>query len=151
MTLYLILMYLAALALGYVVRFTQATLALGRSLSDAGTPRGYQDAITPPRFSIFALAIYALCLGGIIYGFWQFGWLSGAGISAGFLVALVINGALLLPRKGSEHFRRLIIGSMIRRHADYLKSGDALRATVMAMLLEKLGIPVNEFIERLKK
>lgn len=151
MTLYLILMYLAALALGYVLRFTQATLALGRSLSEAGTPTGYQDAITPPRFSAFAFTVYALCLGGIIYGFWRFGWLRGACISAGFLVALGINGALLLPKKGSEHFRRLILGSMIRRHADYLKSGDTLRASAMAMLLEKLGIPVNEFIERLKK
>ena len=40
---------------------------------------------------------------------------------------------------------------MINRHADYLKSGDTLRASLMAELLEKLDIPVNEAIKRLNK
>ncbi|MGH9428005.1 MAG: hypothetical protein ACRD2L_17105 [Terriglobia bacterium] len=39
---------------------------------------------------------------------------------------------------------------MINRHADYLKSGDTLRASVMAELLEKLGIPVNSFVAQKK-
>jgi len=151
MAIYLIVMYVASGALGYVMRFTQATLAMGRSLSDTGTPTGYQDAITPPRFSRVALAVYVLCLGGIICGFWQFGLLTGAGIVVGFLVALVINTELLLPKRDSEHFRKVILRSMIARHADYLKSGDALRASAMAMLLERAGIPVDEFTERLTK
>ncbi len=151
MIIYLLFMYLASLAFGYVLGFTEATLSIGRSLSDAGTPTGYQDAITPPRFSTIAFSVYALCLGGIIFGFWQFGWIAGFGITLGFFVTVAINRVLILPKKDSEHFRRLIVHSMSNRHADYLKSGDALRASTMAELLEKLGIPVNEFIEGLKK
>jgi hypothetical protein len=147
---YLILMYLASLALGFVLRFTAATLTFGRFLSDTSTLTGYQNAITPPRFSMLALSVYALCLLGIIYGFWQFGWLAGFGIGAGFFFAVIINMVLLLPKKNSEHFRKFILRSMINRYADYLKSGDTLRASAMAMLLEKAGIPVNDFIGRNK-
>ena len=55
MTLYVVLMYLDSLAVGYVLAFTGATLSIGRALSTAGTPTGFQDAITPPRFSTVAL------------------------------------------------------------------------------------------------
>lgn len=58
---------------------------------------------------------------------------------------------LLLPKEDNEHFRRIIVDSSINRHEDYLKSGDSLRASVVVMLLEKLGIPVNQAIESIKK
>jgi hypothetical protein len=151
MTLYLVLMYLISLALGYVLAFTGATFVIGRSLSDAGTPRGYQDAITPPRFSRFALLLYAASLGGIIYGVWAFGWARGLATAVGLLVAVALNKVLILPKSDGQHFRKLIVHSMINRHADYLKSGDTLRASVMAELLEKLGIPVNEFIAQMRR
>jgi hypothetical protein len=142
-------MYFASLALGYVLAFTGATLSIGRSLSDSGTPT--QDAITPPRFSTFAIAVYIICAGGLIYGFWRFGWLVGFGIIIGFFFAVALNKLLILPKSHSEHFRKIIIHSMIDRHADYLKAGDTLRASAMGMLIEKLGMPVNEFVNRLKK
>lgn len=151
MTLYLILMYLVSLALAYVLVFTQATLFIGRSLSDAGTPTGYQDAITPPRFTTFAILVYALSLTGVIFGIWAFGWLIVLGVTVGFFVATAANLALVLPKNDSQHFRRLIVHSLINRHADYLKSGDTLRASVIGELLEKLGIPVNEFVADIKK
>jgi hypothetical protein len=143
-------MYVDSLGLAYVLRFTESTLALGRSLSDVETPRGYQYAITPPKLATVGVAISALCLLGIICGFRKFGWLIGFGITAGLFVAVIINRMLLLPKEGSEHFRRITVHSLINRHADYLKSGDALCASPVAMLLEKLGIPVNQHIESLK-
>ena len=151
MFLYIVLMYVVSSALGYVLAFIGATLIIGRSLSDASTPTGYQDAITPPRFSTFAIAVYVATLVGIIYGWWKFGWLLGLGVTIGFWVMVVVNKVVLLPKSDSEHFRRIIVHSMIHRHANYLKTGDALRASAMAGLLEKLGIPVNELVERLRK
>lgn len=150
MTLYLAVMYLISLALAYILAFTGATLAIGQSLSDAGTPRGYQDAITPPRFSSIALFVYAVSLIGLGYGFWVFGSIVGVGIAVGFLVATSVSKALLLPKSHSQHFRKLIVHSMMNRHADYLRSGDSLRASVMGELLEKLGAPVNVFVAEMK-
>lgn len=148
MTVYLVCMYLASLALGYVLAFTGATLSIGRSLSDADTPTGYQDAITPPRFSTFAIVVYIICAGGLIYGFWRFGWLAGIGTSIAFIFVVTLNKVTILPKSESEHFRKIIIHSMINRHANYLKAGDTLRASAMGMLLEKLGMPVNDLIAR---
>jgi hypothetical protein len=151
MTTYFIVMYVISLALAYVLTFTKATLAMGRSLSDAGTATGFQDAITPPRFTTATLFVYAACLCGVIYGIWAFGWLVGMGAGIGLFIAAGVNTALVLPKSNSEHFRKIILHSMINRHADYVKSGDALRASVMAELLAKAGIPINEFVAQVKK
>jgi hypothetical protein len=120
-------------------------------LSDVGTPTGYQDAVTPPRFSNFAIAVYLASFAGVVYGWWQFGWLFGLAVTVGFFIMVILNKLILLPRSDSEHFRKIVVHSMINRHANYLKSGDMLRASAMAELLEKLGIPVNEFVGRLRK
>jgi hypothetical protein len=151
MVIYLVCMYFASLALGYVLAFNSATLSIGRSLGDAGTPTGYQDAITPPRFSTFAIAVYIICAGGLIYGFWRFGWLAGLGTTVAFVFVVALNKVIILPKTESEHFRKIIIHSMINRYANYLKAGDTLRASAMGKLLEKLGMPVNDLIARLNK
>jgi len=149
MTIYVIVMYLVSLAFGYDLAFTQTTLAIGKSLSDTGTGTGYQDAITPPPFSTFGILVYVVALAGVIYGFWAFGWLTGLAVAIGLVVAARLNMVLILPKINDEHFRRLIIHSMINRHADYLKAGDTLRASVMAELLAKLGVPVAEFVAQM--
>lgn len=151
MTIYLVSMYLASLALGYILAFTGATLSIGRSLSDAATPTGYQDAITPPRFSTFAIVVYVICAVGLIYGFWGFGLVAGLGTTIAFVLVVALNKVIILPKSESEHFRKIIIHSMINRHANYLKTGDTLRASAMGMLLEKLGMLVNDLIARLNK
>lgn len=144
-------MYLVSLALGYVLAFTQTTLAIGKSLSDAGTPRGYQDTVTPPQFGRLAILIYALSLGGVIYGFWEYGWLVGLGFFVALFFATAVNIALILPKINGTHFRNIVVHSMINRYADYLKSNDTLRTSIMAELLTKLGIPVQELVTRIKR
>ena len=148
---YLALMYLVSLGLGYVLAFTQATLFIGRSLSDAGTPTGYQDAITPPSFAKFAMLVYLVSFASVAYGIWAFGFLVGLGTVLGLLLATSINIAIILPKKNGQHFRKMIVHSLINRHADYLKSNDALRASVLAEFLEKLGVPVKEFVASMRK
>ena len=129
---YLIVMYLVSLALGYVLRFTEATHALGKSLSDAPTGSGYQDAITPPRFSSLAIIVYLIAFFSNAYGWWQYGWLIGLGVTVGFYFVGSINRLLFLPKSNSDHFLKIITNSMISRHADYMRSGDELRASAMA-------------------
>lgn len=54
-------------------------------------------------------------------------------------------------KSDSEHFRRLIIQSMIRRYTDYVKSNDELRVSAIKMILEKLDIPVSELEDRMSR
>jgi len=148
MIVYFITMYIISLLLGYGLALTQATLMIGRSLNDTDSKTGYQDAITPPWSTNLAITTYLIALAGIVYGFIKYGWLAGIGIIIGLFCLQALNRVFFLPKKDSEHFRRLIIRSMMRRYANYLRDGDKLRAFLMQELLEKLGIPVPEFISR---
>ncbi len=51
-----------AMALAYSLRFTAATLSLGRALSETTSGTGYQAAISPPWETAFGLVIYGLTL-----------------------------------------------------------------------------------------
>ncbi|MBN2243102.1 MAG: hypothetical protein JW793_10460 [Acidobacteria bacterium] len=152
MLLYFALMFLISLAFGYEQAFTETTLAMGRALDETGSRTGYQDAITPPKSTRLFVAIWALTLGGVIFGFIKYGLLFGILTLLGlFLLIIPLNKAVILPKKNCEHFRKIITNSMIRRHADYVKTGDEIRAGAMAELLEKAGIPVNEFVESIMR
>jgi hypothetical protein len=139
---YITLLWFASLLLGYSLAFNGATLAIGRSISDTGSPAGFQDAITPPWSTSLAIVAYAVSIGAIGYGWYQYGWLPGIGITIGFFFLVPINKVVLLPKSESNHFRRLILHSMMNRYADFIKSGDKMRASAMAALLNKLGTPV---------
>jgi hypothetical protein len=137
-------MYFISLLLGYELAFVKATLTIGRSISDTDSPRGFQDAITPPWSTKLGIITYVVALGGVGYGFYKYGWLAGIRITVGILFVVSLNKVILLPKSDSEHFRRLIIQSMISRYADYVKSNDKLRASAIKTLLEKMDIPVSE-------
>jgi hypothetical protein len=137
----LIALAILSVALAYELRFTEATLHLGRSISDHPEGTGFQDAITPPVSTSITYVIYALTLGALIYSFFRFGFFRGIGLLLAFFVLARIWVAVL-PPPTSPYFFRLITGSMGRRYADYVRDGDEVRATVMADLLRRAGIEV---------
>jgi hypothetical protein len=147
MAIYIICLWLASLLLGYSLAFSGATLIIGRSISDSGSSTGFQNAITPPWSTNLAIASYAASIGAVGYGLWQLGWLAGMGIVVAYCFLVAVNQALLLPKPGSGHIRRLIIHSMITRYADFVKLGDTVRAAAMAALLEKLDVPVPDELQ----
>jgi hypothetical protein len=142
---YLLILYFASLALAYELRFTEATRHIGRALSGSGSRTGFQDAITPPASSYVAFAVYGLSVAVIAFGFVRYGFLKGFATCLAFFVLVSLNRVLLLPKPDSQHFRNIVLRSMIRRHANYVRDGDQLRAAAMADLLERAGMPVGEF------
>lgn len=145
---YFILLYAVSLLFAYVIAFNGATLHWGRSLSVTNSPTGYQNAITPPWYAIVAYVTYAASLVVIGYGWYKYGWLAGIGITFGFFALNVFNTAVVLPKSDSNHFRNLILRSMIRRYANFVKSGDQLREAAMGDLLERMGIPIAELTSK---
>lgn len=146
----LVVLYLVSLALGYELRFTEATRYIGRELSGSGSRTGFQDAITPPASSYVAFGVFGLSVAVVILGFYRYGFLKGLAGCFAFLVLVSLNRLLLLPKPESPHFRKIVLGSMIRRHANYLRDGDQLRAAAMADLLQRAGIPVDELARRIR-
>jgi hypothetical protein len=128
--------------LGYSLQFTEATLLLGRSLSDSGSRTGFQNAITPPWEAKLSLVIYGLGLILVGLSWYEFG------IGRAFLcvIALFVGlliGRQLLPKPDSPHFKTIIVRSMSNRYADYVRAGDRIRGDLMKMLLQKAGVSVG--------
>lgn len=148
---YVLALCLMAVLLGYQLRFTEATRHIGRSLSGAASGAGLQDAITPPITSYLAFLVYGLVVLVIALGFLTYGFLVGFATLVGFYLLVAVIRLCLLPKPESAHFTRIVIGSMVRRHANYLRDGDHLRAGAMADLLKRAGVPVDDFVERTRR
>src|SRR5215813_5677306 len=117
MAAYIVVLCIVAAAFGYELRFTEATLHIGRALSGTPVGTGFQDAITPPLSSYLAFAVYGITLLVLAFAFYQFGVLPGVAAVIGFFVLVLIIRMLLLPAPDSPHFRAIVIGSMTKRHA----------------------------------
>lgn len=148
---YFIILYVVSLAFGYELRFTEATLHFGRSISKIQEGKGVQDAITPPYSTNLAIVAYVAAVLVLGFGFYLFGIWLGLGVVALFYFVVMINRVLLIPKPESPHFRHLILMSMMNRYADYVKGGDQLRANMMAALLESAGVPINDLVAKLQK
>lgn len=143
MNTYIIVLWLASLLLGYSLVITEATLIIGRSISST-EPYRFQDAITPPWSTNLSLVVFSVSIGVVGYGWYQYDWLTGMGITVGFVFLLSFNKVVLLPKRDSGYLRSLILRSLINRYADYMNSGDIIRATATAELLKRLNHPVPE-------
>ena len=137
---YLVSMFLLSIAFGYDLAFTEATKRLGRSLVDSQEGRGVQDALTPPWATGFGLTTYGLCIGGVAYGWYSYGGVLAISVAIGLFFAVRLNQRFL-PKPKGDHFRRLIVRSLLNRYANYERHGDNIRAAAVGALLEKLGLP----------
>ena len=133
-----------AFGLAYAFNFTAATLSFGRELSTTGSPRGYQDAITPPWETRLGLFTYSMVLLVITASWYEFGAARGGLTVLAIFVALLV-ARRCIPPEDSAHYRILIKQSMVSRYADFVRDGDTCRADAMKELLDKAGIPVNLF------
>lgn len=46
----------------------------------------------------------------------------------------------MLPKGHGRHYLKLIVISMGRRYANWVRSGDSVRAAAMASLIRKMGL-----------
>lgn len=146
MAIYFVTVYLVSLALSYELRSTHAALLLAEEIwGNREGAKEIQNAITPPAAANIGLLIYFGCLVLVAFGWYRFGWIVGLLTIPALLIGSGIN-SLLLPRSNSEHYRRITIRSMMRRYADYRKTGDHVRAEAMADLLLDAGYPLPEFV-----
>ena len=125
--------------LAYSLQFTEATLLLGRSLSESDSGTGLQSAITPPWEAKLSLVIYGLTLALIGGSWYEF----GIGRAILCVVALFVGLLIarrLLPKPDSAHFNAIIIRSMANRYADFVRDGDRVRGDLMKMLLRRAGV-----------
>jgi hypothetical protein len=127
-------------AVAYTTQLSSATLSFGRALSETGSGTGYQDAITPPWSANFGIVVYGLALAMLALSWYEFG-IGRAVLSLVAVFLLTLLSRRFLPREDSLHFKKLIVQSMSRRYANFVRDGDRIRAAAMKELLEKAGVP----------
>jgi hypothetical protein len=132
--------FVLALPVAYSLRFTEATLSFGRALGETTTGTGYQSAISPPWEVTFGLVMYSLTLGMLAFSWYAFGF-GRAVLSLVTVFLALMLFRRFLPGKDSPHYRQLIMQSMARRYANFVRDGDSIRAAAMKTLLEKAGVP----------
>ena len=123
---------------------------VGLEISDSKQGTGFQDAITPPKRANIAIALWLIIIAVIGYGFYKFGWVTGALSIAEFLVVSVIVGAVLIPKPSSPHYLKIIYRSMVNRYADFKKNSDELRAEAIHDLIQRVEERYSEQIAGLK-
>lgn len=121
----------------YCGKVQETCLRIGLGLDGATGPTGFQDAITPPETTRGIMLNWALTVALFAGVWWQFG-IAAVAIAAGVrVVGRVVAGAVLNGSGWKRRLVRKVFGSMVRRQADYEKSGDKLRAEAMGDLLER--------------
>ena len=136
--------YFVVLTFGVLTRillgFTNYTQSLGVELSNTKDGIDYQNAITPPAFSMIATIIYGLSLLSICFGF-VVSFTTGLIYLGIYLSSLIIVGAVFF-RPGvlspfAKPFYNIVLNSIVNRHADYKNNNDTVRAEAMGILLER--------------
>ncbi len=137
-----IVLILAAGLLGaYTSRFQQTTYALGKKLTEDNPllPTGLQDAITPKiqtvRNIIYPSLILVIFAYGIIFYKWYWG--LGFAVLTFFVVIPILK--LIFPRAGSDFYKEKIKGDLLKRLAQYKKTGDENREVAMSEILSRLS------------
>ena len=138
--------YFAGVLFGILTRiilgFTSYTKRLGLELSDTKEGTGFQNAITPPKFSWFATPIYILSAAFIFYSFADNSLSTALKYLGTYLGSLIVFGAVFfMPNKKSifdDWFFKIIFSSMSNRYADFKKNNDTERAKAMKFLLDKI-------------
>lgn len=130
---------LLALHGAYSGKVQETCLRIGSGLDGATGPTGFQDAITPPETTRGITVNWSLTIALLALVWWQFGVVAFAVIAAVRVIGRVIAGAALSSAAWQRRFVQKVCGSMARRKADYVKSGDAMRAEAMGDLLDRFN------------
>lgn len=121
----------------YCGKVQETCLRIGSGLDGATSPKGFQDAITPPETTRGIMINWAFTVALFALVWWQFGVVAVAVTVAVRVIGRVIAGAVLSSAAWQRRFVHKVFGSMVRRQADYVKSGDAMRAKAMGDLLDR--------------
>ena len=129
-----ILVFITAIPFRIDIEFRNFNKVVGLELSSSKMGTGYQDAITPPKLNYVSYIFWPLNIFIIFAGFSDFG-SSGFIILGIFIFSAILTWIFICP-KLDKFFLKTLFYSMINRHADYVKSGDKLRAEAMKSVLE---------------
>jgi len=123
---------------GYFGALADACNTIGKGLGGASEKtNGFQDAITPPSSTNARLINWIATIALFVMSWFYLGPSGlGAAVILRVLAAIVV-GAVMKSEPPKKHFCTAIYRSMANREADFVKSGDQMRADAMGQLRAK--------------
>jgi hypothetical protein len=140
MGLFLVLMYLLSLLLGYASALQRSMRAISESLPESSIGARLLRSLNPLWQRIFLCATWALSFIALGYAFWKYGAFPGTGIAVCFMIAYRVSRMLLLHKLPEPFHLKLILNAVISAHNQCLKIGDAAGASSMETLFQKVGL-----------
>jgi hypothetical protein len=132
--------------LAFALNFVRATRYVAENIAVPEAVGHIQDAITPPFSAVLFLSASVAFAGCVIGAGVKYGWMMGVcSVPVLFLVVLILRRVVPSPESGV--FRRVVVRSMQNRYADFVKSGDTVRAGAMSDLLRRLGHPISPHLD----
>ena len=124
----------------------EACRVVGLKISENKAGPGLQDAITPPSRANIALCLWAAILGVFVFLGVMFGiWTAAKGFAI-FASVSVFVGVLFVPKPESSHYLKIIYGSMLNRHADFVRDNDTVRAEAIQGLIDRIELSYGKQI-----
>jgi hypothetical protein len=127
-------------AFRYCVDLTQAARVIEITISSPADLSVTKNGLTPPESNKWFFLTMALQIGAVGWLWLAFGWANALIGAVVAYVSGIVAQVTFLPKRDSRHFVLRISSSMARRVADYERDGDAVRATAMRELLNKVVV-----------
>lgn len=136
MVTYILALLAVALFMGFSMSLQRTSRYIGFKMSYNNKNLG--PAISPPWFDkVEMLLVLPLLIFLIYHGYSKYGLLSAVAILVGGLIITLGFKLIIFPVPMSFIYRNFIFSSMVNRHADYVKSGDSVRAEAMKVYIER--------------
>lgn len=147
---YLALLFaiIGGISSGYQGPMQRSTLYIGKIIApfemSHRIPRGYQDAITHPRFwkiqCLTPISIVVFLIAGFLAGWY---WIPILWILVFLPISLIIRSR---KRKDIEYYLNIIIDGMVEKKENYLKKNDNIRAAAANDMIDIL----IEYLDEIK-
>lgn len=134
MTLFLILMYLSSICLGYCIAFESWSRLLWEAMREEGMPDSHRAAFNPPWQRRLRWITTFASLAGICFGFWKYGLFTGGAVAFFFVLASWMTEGLLAQRVHNEFH----LETVLRNLADEVTHADSA-----ARLMEKVAMELH--------
>jgi hypothetical protein len=140
MGLFLTVMYLLSLVLGYASALQSSLRAVSEGAADPRSASRLPRSLNPLWQNLFLSSTWTLSFLLLGYAFWKYGAFPGTGIAVCFLIAYRVSRMLLLHKLPGPFHLKLLLNAVITTHNQCLEIGDAAGATSMETLFQKLGL-----------
>lgn len=140
-----LLVYTASLALAYELGFNTWTRTTAASMVRSTEPEVIELRRTTLYSSwSYSWPVFGLSATAIAVAWYRLGWVASIVAVVALYFGAALHGQLIPIYRSDGHYRGVVVRSFMKRYANYVKTGDLVRAKATALVLDDLGYPIPD-------